>query len=801
MKIDIKTKIRITKLRRVVKYEQIKCYALNRIIKMQEERMKAFIFDLDGVIVFTDRFHYQAWKAMADNMGIYFDKKINNRLRGVSRAESLEIILERYTGEPLSQAKKEALMNEKNDIYRKLLSAMTPADVDEEVRETLRKLRINGHKLAIGSSSKNTKYILEKVGLGDYFDAVSDGNNISHSKPDPEVFLKACEFLNEKPENCIVVEDAHAGIKAAKAVGMTAVGIGDAASCKETDYSIHSFKELLKIQGEESMNLQGKPFYLNEDQIKWVRNTLAEMTTTQKIGQLFCVLGDANTPEGLRELVKDYGIGGVLFRPDALEKIQKKYSDLDEFAKVPLLKAANLEEGGAGVLTDGTYYGSQMEVAATDDLNCTRKFARVCAAEGRKAGVNWTFSPVVDIDYNFRNPITNVRTFGSNPEKVLSNASAFVEEIQKYGIAASCKHFPGDGVDFRDQHLHPTYNDLSADAWFDTYGKIYETLIQQGLLSIMVGHIVQPNVIQKINPQVEEKEALPASLSKEMLTGVLRERFGFNGVIITDATIMGGYTMAMPRKEAIPTSIQAGCDMICFSTDIYEDIQYVKDGLQNKILSEERLNEAVTRILALKAKVAMNQLKNSADEISFKECQKWSKECADKGITLVKDTQNLIPVKKENYPKIRLVLVGNDEMFDGSLTKIAEEILTENGFQVEKYDPFADDLHGCNNLPEDRLTLILANYQTASNNTTVRISWCPKHALEIPRFVNEEKTAFISFANPYHLQDIPRVRTYVNSYAANRVTVCQAIEKLIGKSSFNGVSPVDAFCGLRDTHY
>ena len=140
-------------------------------------------------------------------------------------------------------------------------------------------------------------------------------------------------------------------------------------------------------------------------------------------------------------------------------------------------------------------------------------------------------------------------------------------------------------------------------------------------------------------------------------------------------------------------------------------------------------------------------------------------------------------------------------MFDGSLTKTAEEILTENGFQVEKYDPFADDLHGCSNLPEDRLTLILANYQTASNNTTVRINWCPKHALEIPRFVNEEKTAFISFANPYHLQDIPRVKTYVNSYAATRVTVRLSIEKLIGKSSFNGVSPTDAFCGLRDTHY
>ena len=158
-------------------------------------------------------------------------------------------------------------------------------------------------------------------------------------------------------------------------------------------------------------------------------------------------------------------------------------------------------------------------------------------------------------------------------------------------------------------------------------------------------------------------------------------------------------------------------------------------------------------------------------------------------------------MRKESFPKIRLAVVGEDAMFDGSLRETAKEVLEENGFQVEVYDPFADDLHGCSRLFADRLTLILANYQTASNNTTVRINWCPKHALEIPRFVNEEKTAFISFANPYHLQDIPRVRTFVNAYTATKTTVRLAIEKLIGRGTFAGVSPADAFCGLSDTRY
>lgn len=208
---------------------------------------KAFIFDLDGVIVFTDKFHYQAWKKMADRVGIYFDETINNRLRGVSRMESLNIILERYQGETLSQSEKEALAEEKNGTYRELLGTMTPEDVSDEVRRTLQELRRRGYKLAIGSSSKNARYILERVELLDAFDAISDGNNITNSKPDPEVFQKAAEYLGESPAGCIVVEDAYAGVDAAKAGGMRAAAIGDATSYEKADFKLESFEDLLKI--------------------------------------------------------------------------------------------------------------------------------------------------------------------------------------------------------------------------------------------------------------------------------------------------------------------------------------------------------------------------------------------------------------------------------------------------------------------------------------------------------------------------------------------------------------------------
>lgn len=210
-------------------------------------KIKGIIFDLDGVIVFTDRYHYLAWKRIADRLGIPFDETVNNRLRGVSRMESLEIILENYRGTPLSDGEKAALAEEKNGFYRELLQEMNPGSVAPEVRCTLETLRQRGYRLAIGSSSRNTKTILERTGLTQAFDAVSDGTNITRSKPDPEVFLKAAGFLGLEAGSCAVIEDAFSGIEAACAAGMVSVGIGDASASPRATYSIGHFGELLEL--------------------------------------------------------------------------------------------------------------------------------------------------------------------------------------------------------------------------------------------------------------------------------------------------------------------------------------------------------------------------------------------------------------------------------------------------------------------------------------------------------------------------------------------------------------------------
>lgn len=545
------------------------------------------------------------------------------------------------------------------------------------------------------------------------------------------------------------------------------------------------------------VDLRKQPFYLSSAQIKWVEDTLAMLSTEQKAGQLFCVMGGDYPFEQLKEMVSESRVGGILYRPAPAEEIRTQYAQLDAIAPVPLLKAANLEEGGAGAISDGTLFGWPMLAAAADDPKQTEHFAMSTASEGKEVGINWTFSPVCDLDMNYQNPITNVRTCGSDIDKVLRGTEIFAEVMQQSGIAACAKHFPGDGVDYRDQHLHPSYNSLTAEEWYASYGRIYQNLISKDLLSVMVGHIVQPNVEMDMNPELKFEDCLPGSLSKELLTGVLREKFGFNGVITTDATIMGGFCMAMERRLAIPAAIMAGNDMLVFNTDFEEDYVYILEALEDGRLTKERLDEAVTRILALKAKVCGE---HPYTEITRETSEKWHRECVEKAATLVKNLKSeVFPVTKDKYDSIRLIILGNDTVPGGTMSDTAKCFLEERGFSVDIYQPFEDDLHGTKALSDRRLTIYLANYEQASNQTTVRINWCQKHALDSPRFLNEEPCIFVSMANPYLLQDVPRVKTYINAYTATVTSVQVVLEKLLGEGEFTGVSPVDAFCGLPDT--
>ncbi|ERK29685.1 glycoside hydrolase family 3 protein [Clostridium intestinale] len=563
------------------------------------------------------------------------------------------------------------------------------------------------------------------------------------------------------------------------------------------------------------INLKVKPFYLEDEDIKWVEKQLREMDINEKVGQLFCPVGNTDNELELEAFLSQIKPGGIMYRPAKGEDIRRVHKILQNNSKIPLLISANLEAGGNGIASDGTYFGKQMQVAATDDEDMAYKLGLVAGREGSAVGCNWAFAPIVDIDMNFRNPITNVRTFGSDPDRVIRMAKAYINGIKESGVAVSIKHFPGDGVDERDQHLLSSVNSLSTEEWDKTYGLVYKELINAGAQTIMAGHILLPSYSKKLNPDLKDEEIMPATLSKELLNGLLRDKLGFNGLIVTDATPMIGFNVAERREISVPKAIASGCDMFLFNKNIQEDFQFMIKGIENEILSLERVDEAVTRILATKAALGLHKKKEEntliLDEkklsvLKSNEHEEWAKECADKAITLVKDTQKLIPITSGKYKRIRLYILGdsNDGGFkEGEVVSDrVKQRLEENGFQVDIFDNknlnFKEVFEGGIKELKDKYDLVIyvANIETASNQTTVRIDWIHLMAANAPWFVNDIPTMFISVANPYHLLDVPMIKTFINAYSSNEYVVDAVIEKITGKSEFRGISPVDPFCNI-----
>jgi len=577
------------------------------------------------------------------------------------------------------------------------------------------------------------------------------------------------------------------------------------------------------------VNLKANPFYLNDEQIKWVEDTLASMTLEEKAGQVFCPMGFTDDPGALRHMVCDIGVGAMMYRMGPAGYIQNTHRAIQSFARIPLLLAANTEAGGNGLALEGTGFGAPMAVAATNDPENGYRMGYVSCAEGAALGMNWSFAPIVDIDKDFHNPITNTRTFGSDAYKVIAFASRYMDGADENDVAVAIKHFPGDGVDERDQHILTSVNSLSCEKWMESYGKVYKTLIDKGAKTVMVGHIAQPAWVKELDPQASRKEQLlPASLSKPLLTGLLRDKLGFNGLISTDATPMVGFTSAMPRSEAIPTVIAAGADMILFNKSLDEDYGFLLEGVKTGKVTEERLNEAVTRILATKAslhlpkKQAEGNLVPGMDALSIVGCQQhreWAKEVADKAVTLVRDEQKLLPIRPEKFRRVYLNVIQKSLDPNDAFVEHWKALFEKEGFEVTVRDrrttiapaDFMDP-----NLPPEKgmllhemyrsigemkqdydLYVYICNMQNASNNTTLRLNWNVTFGLgdDAPWLTSEIPVMMISTAYPYHLFDAPMIETYINAYSSEPV-FCEAVmEKIMGRSEFKGVSPCDPFCG------
>lgn len=563
------------------------------------------------------------------------------------------------------------------------------------------------------------------------------------------------------------------------------------------------------------IDLKANPFYLDDDDIAWVENTLASLTQEEKIGQIFCLLQREDDDwQGEADYILKYQPGGTHFRPLKAVSGWTIANYYQGKSKVPMLIGANLERGGEGIIKEGTDFACNMQVAATGDVEMATRQGIISAKEALTVGGNWSFGPCIDIDYNWRNPITNTRTYGSDPELVAQMGKANMEAVQSLGVAASLKHFPGDGMDERDQHLVTTVNSMSCEEWDETYGKAYQLSIDAGALTIMPGHIMHPAYSRKLRPGIKDEDILPATMAPELLNDLLRDQLGFNGMIVSDATTMVGMMNAMPREQAVPQIIAAGCDMFLFARNLEEDYGYMEKGIADGVITQERLDDAVTRILATKAAIELHKKKAAgtlvppSSELSIIGCDEhkaWTKECADQAVTLVKSDGSL-PMSPEKGKRVLFYVIGDEPSLQRAVSGRSpyfKEKLEQEGFEIDVFEPALGM-----EMRLRRYDEVINNYDwivyftaiaTKSNQSTVRIKWADPIGANCPMFIASVPTIFISMENPYHLLDVPRIKNFINAYNNTEANIDAIIEKLMGRSEFKGKSPVDPFCGRWDT--
>lgn len=574
------------------------------------------------------------------------------------------------------------------------------------------------------------------------------------------------------------------------------------------------------------VNLKAMPFYLSDEDIRWVEKTIESMTIEEKIGQLFINLGRSRDPEYMRMLLDKYHIGGARYMGAPAAEIHKQNAFYQQHSKIPLLIAANCDNGGNGACSDGTYIATSAQCGAADTPEIAYHVGKVSGIEGMAVGCNWTFGPCVDIFLNWRNTIINTRSYGCDPDQVIELSKAYIKGVRESGMAACAKHFPGDGVEERDQHLVLGVNDLSVEEWDNTFGKVYKALIDDGLQTIMVGHIAQPAYSRKLRPGIKDEDIMPATLAPELLQDLLRGQLGFNGLILTDASHMAGMAVAKERRLQVPEAIAAGCDMFLFFNDHDEDFHYMMEGYKNGIITEERLNDALLRILGFKASLKLHEkqangtLVPDAAGLSVVGCaehQALAKQAAEKTITLVKDTQHNLPITPQTHPHIKLYYISEppptmNHWPPATRDLIAQE-LEKVGFQVEVHQNAYDmqkagdynffKLFSAGKMEEYRAkydaVMVFVNVRGYAQENCVRIKWSTGHSNEIPWYVAERPTVFVSLNYTTHLYDLPMAKTFINAYGDTQTIIQETIRKIMGESEFTGRYNDTVFCDKWDT--
>jgi beta-N-acetylhexosaminidase len=548
--------------------------------------------------------------------------------------------------------------------------------------------------------------------------------------------------------------------------------------------------------------LSAPPFSLDDIGRGWVRSTLAGMDRAAKVRQLFVHICFGTGPEVV-ERITALAPAGItkFFGPEA----QAELDTLDALraaARIPYLVSADLE-GSRMSLPFGTEVPNPLALAAVDDVAASETIARIMAVEARAAGVNWSFTPVVDINALFRSPIVATRGLGSDPARIRDHALAHIRGLQANGVAATAKHWPGEGHDDRDQHLVTTINPLSMREWHETHGALYRAAIDAGVMAVMSAHIALPSYVHAHDPQAGLEAYRPASVSSLLNETLLRGELGFNGVIVSDATSMAGLGAWAHRDVALAEVVSSGCDVILFSDEPEADIARIEAALDDGRLTLARLDEALVRVLGLKTALGLHRTGHMpADRAKLfnPDNAATARAVTARVPTLVKDVRHILPLSPERHRRVLVYTTGIVTPLHGDGMAMAfPELLRDEGFEVTLYDP--------QTRPDPRafdLVLYVMGEETLLTRGRIFLDWnrltggmfgaMARHWHQVP-------SALISFGYPYYLYDAPRMPCVVNAYATMDSMQRAVLDCLLGRAPFLGKSPVDPFCGLPDAAF
>ncbi|WP_374283070.1 glycoside hydrolase family 3 protein [Novosphingobium sp.] len=552
------------------------------------------------------------------------------------------------------------------------------------------------------------------------------------------------------------------------------------------------------------------PLALDQSARDWVARTMASLSTEEAVGQVFNLSTSLDSRDEVKELLALQPGGINRFPTTDLAAFRAATMAAIEGSKVPPIFSGDIE-GGMISYPFATAVPNLMGIAAMDDLALTADVVRLVARESRALGYDWSFGPVVDINAEFRSAIVGTRSFGSDQARIAEQARTYVRVLQEEGVAACAKHWPGDGFDERDQHLVTSVNPLGMERWHETFGTLYKDLIDGGVMTVMSAHIALPAYIRSLHPEAGRDAFAPAALSRELNLDLLRGELGFDGLIVSDATGMGGMTGWMERSRAVPTVIESGCDMFLFSRNPVQDFQFMLQGLRTGLLSEQRLQDAVERILTLKAKLGLHlrkpderilPLEELGDRLRSAAHQATAQEAAGRSVTLVKDTENLLPLDPQRHQRVVVIAEQGFSFWDGAIERGFEPFIAamqKRGFEVRLYDPEAMPR------PEDTdLVLYLVGQEATPSASRIFLDFAELHGGSrkgMTQFPREIPTALLSFGQPYYLFDAPHMSTAVNAYCGIPAVQEEVVRRLVGEAPFTGNSPVDPFCGTEQLRW